>query len=104
MHKLDRPVDPGLYWRDGDRWRPAPAPPGVRVWRSDELVWVKSDAGEGLVPRVQKSFLQKDKEALQPHLRAFVEHARGGHFAAWEQPEAFVADLRLALQLGEQRG
>lgn len=52
MHRLDRPVAPGLYWRDGDRWRPAPAPPGVRVWRSDELVWVKSDAGEGLVPRV----------------------------------------------------
>ncbi|MFI5907539.1 ATP-binding cassette domain-containing protein [Dactylosporangium sp. NPDC051541] len=30
---------------------------------------------EGLVPRVQKSFLQKDKEALQPHLRAFVDRA-----------------------------
>nr|MDT0663545.1 excinuclease ABC subunit UvrA [Micromonospora sp. DSM 115978] len=30
---------------------------------------------EGLVPRVQKAFLQKDKEALQPHLRAFVERA-----------------------------
>src|SRR6266540_4224153 len=30
---------------------------------------------EGLVPRVQKSFLQKDKEALQPHIRAFVEQA-----------------------------
>jgi excinuclease UvrABC ATPase subunit len=30
---------------------------------------------EGLVPKVQKSFLQKDKEALQPHIRAFVERA-----------------------------
>jgi excinuclease UvrABC ATPase subunit len=30
---------------------------------------------EGLVPRVQKSFLQKDKDALQPHIRAFVERA-----------------------------
>jgi excinuclease UvrABC ATPase subunit len=30
---------------------------------------------EGLIPRVQKSFLQKDKEALQPHIRAFVERA-----------------------------
>ena len=30
---------------------------------------------EGLVPKVQKSFLQKDKEALQPHLRAFIERA-----------------------------
>lgn len=30
---------------------------------------------EGLVPKVQKSFLQKDKEALQPQIRVFVERA-----------------------------
>ncbi|MEV6317780.1 excinuclease ABC subunit UvrA [Streptomyces sp. NPDC051776] len=30
---------------------------------------------EGLIPKVQKSFLAKDKEALQPHIRAFVERA-----------------------------
>ena len=30
---------------------------------------------EGLVPKVQKSFLSKDIEALQPHIRAFVERA-----------------------------
>lgn len=30
---------------------------------------------EGLIPRVQKSFLSKDPEALQPHIRAFVERA-----------------------------
>jgi excinuclease UvrABC ATPase subunit len=30
---------------------------------------------EGLVPRIQKSFLSKDVEALQPHVRAFVERA-----------------------------
>ena len=30
---------------------------------------------EGLVPRIQKSFLSKDKEAMQPHVRAFVERA-----------------------------
>ncbi|KUJ65351.1 daunorubicin resistance protein DrrC [Streptomyces albus subsp. albus] len=30
---------------------------------------------EGLVPRVQKSFLAKDREALQPHIRAFVDRA-----------------------------
>ncbi|MBC9729434.1 excinuclease ABC subunit UvrA [Streptomyces sp. TRM68367] len=28
---------------------------------------------EGLIPRIQKAFLSKDKEALQPHIRAFVE-------------------------------
>lgn len=30
---------------------------------------------EGLIPRIQKSFLSKDKDALQPHVRAFVERA-----------------------------
>lgn len=30
---------------------------------------------EGLVPRVQKSMLSKDLEAMQPHIRAFVERA-----------------------------
>ena len=30
---------------------------------------------EGLVPRIQRSFLSKDKDALQPHIRAFVERA-----------------------------
>ena len=30
---------------------------------------------EGLVPRIQKSMLSKDVEALQPHVRAFVERA-----------------------------
>src|SRR5689334_216922 len=28
---------------------------------------------EGLVPRIQKSMLSKDVEAMQPHIRAFVE-------------------------------
>jgi excinuclease UvrABC ATPase subunit len=30
---------------------------------------------EGLIPRIQKSMLAKDTEALQPHVRAFVERA-----------------------------
>ncbi|WP_308797016.1 excinuclease ABC subunit UvrA [Agromyces silvae] len=30
---------------------------------------------EGLVPRVQKSMLTKDVDAMQPHIRAFVERA-----------------------------
>ncbi|MGA5628488.1 ATP-binding cassette domain-containing protein [Streptomyces cellulosae] len=30
---------------------------------------------EGLIPRIQKSMLAKDKEAMQPHVRAFVERA-----------------------------
>lgn len=30
---------------------------------------------EGLVPKVQKGFLSKDREAMQPHIRAFVDRA-----------------------------
>ena len=30
---------------------------------------------EGLVPKVERSFLSKDQEKLQPHIRAFVERA-----------------------------
>ncbi|MER7548132.1 excinuclease ABC subunit UvrA [Spirillospora sp. NPDC127506] len=30
---------------------------------------------EGLIPRIRKSFLSKDREAMQPHIRAFVDRA-----------------------------
>ncbi len=30
---------------------------------------------EGLLPRVRRSFLQKDRDAMQPHIRAFVDRA-----------------------------
>jgi excinuclease UvrABC ATPase subunit len=30
---------------------------------------------EGLIPRLRKSYLSKDKEAMQPHIRAFVDRA-----------------------------
>jgi excinuclease UvrABC ATPase subunit len=30
---------------------------------------------EGLIPRIQKSYLSKDRDAMQPHIRAFVERA-----------------------------
>ncbi len=44
-----------------------------------ELVKVKISginiSYEGLVPRIQKSMLSKDPDAMQPHIRAFVERA-----------------------------
>ncbi|WP_433723050.1 epoxide hydrolase family protein [Nocardia sp. CA-129566] len=30
----------------------------------------------------------------------YVEHHAGGHFAAWEQPEAYTGDIRRAVELG----
>ncbi|MFC5666609.1 epoxide hydrolase family protein [Kitasatospora misakiensis] len=32
---------------------------------------------------------------------AYVEHRAGGHFAAWEQPEAYAADVHRAVKLGD---
>jgi pimeloyl-ACP methyl ester carboxylesterase len=34
------------------------------------------------------------------NVREYREHPAGGHFAAWEQPAAYVADLRRAIELG----
>jgi pimeloyl-ACP methyl ester carboxylesterase len=34
------------------------------------------------------------------NVRDYVEHAAGGHFAAWEQPEAYADDLRRAVKMG----
>lgn len=35
------------------------------------------------------------------NVRVWSEHEAGGHFAAWEQPEAFVADVRTAVTLAQ---
>jgi excinuclease UvrABC ATPase subunit len=49
------------------------------IFLHSEPVKVKLDkmnlTHEGLIPRIQKSFLSKDVEAMQPHIRAFVERA-----------------------------
>ncbi|WP_254206191.1 epoxide hydrolase family protein [Nocardia alni] len=34
------------------------------------------------------------------NIREYVEHRAGGHFAAWEQPEAYAGDVRRAVELG----
>ena len=37
-------------------------------------------------------------EKAYPNLSFFNKHDKGGHFAAWEQPESLVADLRAAFK------
>ena len=37
------------------------------------------------------------------NVRAYVEHPAGGHFAAWEQPAAYAADVAQAVRLGSSR-
>ncbi len=51
----------------------------MRDFLYHEPVKVKVDRSnltyEGLIPKLRKSFLSKDKEAMQPHIREFVERA-----------------------------
>jgi len=60
-------------------------------------------------PCVVSAFAHDTKPAPRAYVeafvdvRAFVEHGRGGHFAAWEQPAAYAEDLHLAVR-GRLRG
>ncbi|GAA1231757.1 excinuclease ABC subunit UvrA [Kitasatospora nipponensis] len=51
----------------------------LQVFLHREPVKVKVDGVnvtyEGLIPKIQKSFLSKDRTALQPHIREFVDRA-----------------------------
>ena len=55
-------------------------------------------------PTVVSAFAHDTKPAPRSYLEAFVnlrdviEHAEGGHFAAWEQPAAYAADLDRAVR------
>jgi pimeloyl-ACP methyl ester carboxylesterase len=57
-------------------------------------------------PTLLSAFPRDIKPAPRSYTEAFVnvveyvEHPAGGHFAAWEQPEAYAADLRRAVNLG----
>ena len=37
-------------------------------------------------------------ERAYPKLIYYAKHDRGGHFAAWEQPELLTKDIRAAFQ------
>ncbi|MBS1885766.1 MAG: excinuclease ABC subunit UvrA [Actinobacteria bacterium] len=59
---------------------------------------------EGLIPRIERSMLSKDTEAMQPHIRAFVERAVtfadcpecGGTRLAAAARSAKIGDLNIA--------
>ncbi|MEV0846282.1 excinuclease ABC subunit UvrA [Streptomyces sp. NPDC049954] len=65
-------LDPGKPIRDYTRKE-------MRDFLHHEPVKVKVEGVnltyEGLIPKIQKSFLAKDRESLQPHIRAFVDRA-----------------------------
>lgn len=61
------------------------------------------------VPTVLSAFAADTEPAPRSYvetfvdLRAHVPHDTGGHFAAWERPRAYAADLRRALRLAGHR-
>ena len=70
-----------LYWENKNAFF---APKGVKV---PTVVSVFPDDIPGPIPR-------KWAEKAYPELVFYRQHAKGAHFAAWEQPEALVSDLR----------
>ena len=79
-----------LYWENGGR-----GPTSSAVWKTTELA----------LPVAVTNF---QEDAYQPpeswvrraykNLIYFHEAPKGGHFAAWEQPELFAAELRAAFK------
>jgi pimeloyl-ACP methyl ester carboxylesterase len=69
--------------------------------------WSDTSAGTGAAtPTVVSAFARDILPAPRSYAEAFlnvhdfVKHPAGGHFAAWEQPEAYAADLDQAVRLG----
>jgi pimeloyl-ACP methyl ester carboxylesterase len=67
-----------------------PAKPADRVGTPT----VVSSFGHDILP-APRSYAE-----LFVNVQDFVEHPDGGHFAAWEQPAAYAADLDRAVRLG----
>jgi pimeloyl-ACP methyl ester carboxylesterase len=70
-----------LYWENK---HPFLTPKGVKI---PAVVSVFPEDIPGPIPRAWA-------EKAYPELRFYRQHAEGAHFAAWEQPEALVSDLR----------
>jgi len=77
------------YWEGGQAAAHAAgqAPP---------VVWLPAGftVFPGEIFRAPRSWAEK----LYPHVIYFHEAARGGHFAAWEEPELFTTEIRAAFK------
>jgi hypothetical protein len=82
----------GWYWEFGRAQAAAgaagPAPPAVSV-----PVGFTTFPGE--IWAAPRSWV----ETVYPGLAYFNEADRGGHFAAWEEPELFASEVRAAFRL-----
>jgi pimeloyl-ACP methyl ester carboxylesterase len=83
-----------LYWAERrDRWRLAPGesiavPSAIGVFPGDSEGGTESNLLATLNPPREWS------ERVLSDLRRWTVLPSGGHFGAWEEPEAYVADVR----------
>ena len=103
------------YWADGYDWRvTGTAASSARLyWESINEVagWFTAGAGDTIavptgaavfpaeVPRPSRRWAERRFTDIVH----WAEPDRGGHFAAWEQPELFVADLRATVRALRRR-
>ena len=73
------------YGADAGRGREPLPPPSMRVGFT---------TFPGEIWRTPRSWAEK----AYPSLNYFNEVARGGHFAAWEEPELFAEEIRAAFR------
>jgi pimeloyl-ACP methyl ester carboxylesterase len=75
-----------------------------RITADNEIEYAYRELGEGDVPLVLLQHFRGNLDnwdpglvdELYPTLLYFNEAERGGHFAAWEEPELFARELRAA--------
>jgi len=75
------------YWEEGQELAAGQAPPPVPI-----PVGFTTFPGE--IWRTPRSWVEK----AYPHVMYFNEVDRGGHFAAWEEPELFSEEIRAAFR------
>jgi pimeloyl-ACP methyl ester carboxylesterase len=78
-----------LYWEGGQAAAHAAGQP-----RPEMKLPIGFTMFPGEIFRAPRSWAEK----LYPHLIYFHEAARGGHFAAWEEPQLFSEELRAAFR------
>ena len=83
-------------------WLPATGASSARMYwesfRTPQLGPVEIPVGCSIFPKEIFRPTRRWAQQQFPDLRYWNEPARGGHFAAFEQPEAFVAEVRAAFR------
>ena len=79
-----------LYWENGGR-----SPPFAAPWKTTDIAIPVAITLFG-----EDAYLPPEAWARRayPSLTHFHQVDKGGHFAAWEQPELFAAELRAAFR------